>query len=508
MVDYLVSGLTYGFDIGVSDTPQPSTTSNHKSARDHATEVSVAISKELRNGHMAGPFANPPWPDLHCSPLGARIKDDGSYRLITDLSYPKGESVNDFISKEDFSVQYSKFDAATNLVRLRGRNCLMCKMDIKHAFRVLPVHPSQWKFLGTRWLDYYFVDFRLPFGLRSSPGIFTRFADAVCWIIQNVYGLPYSVHYSDDFFIITLHRNSAIHDFQLALQAFKDLGIPVAPDKTVGPTTRLPYLGVQIDSADLSMSVPDDKVNELLSLLTSWCKRRKCTKTELLSLTGKLSDVCKVVEPGRIFVRRLFDLAHSVTAGHHHITLNADARGDIQWWWDFLPTWRRTTIIPENYIIRDTDIRLSSDACKLGFGAVYGNSWIQAKWPPTMAALTTGQAIDIDYLELFAIYAACATWGHLWAGKRIVISTDNKPITDIWQLGTSKSKPIMVLIRNIFLEAANSQFSLSFKYIPGKLNITADVLSRFQMTQFKTVLPDADPQATTLPDRVVLLLQQ
>ena len=217
MVDYLVSGPTHGFDIGISNTPLTSCPSNHKSARDHPEEVSVAISKELRNGHMAGPFATPPWPDLHCSPLGARIKDDGSYRLITDLSYPKGESVNDFISKEEFSVQYSKFDAATKLVRQRGRNCLMCKMDIKHAFRVIPVHPSQWKFLGTRWLDYYFVDFRLPFGLRSSPGIFTRFADAICWIIQYIYKLPYSVHYSDDFFIITLHPNSANHDFHLAL---------------------------------------------------------------------------------------------------------------------------------------------------------------------------------------------------------------------------------------------------------------------------------------------------
>ena len=512
MVDYLVSGLTHGFDIGISVHNLPHTNSlhpqNHKSARDHPHDVTKAILKELKNGHIAGPFTEPPLDNFHCSPLGAREKDDGSYRLIMDLSYPKGQSVNDFISKEDFSVEYSKFDDATSLVRERGRNCLMCKMDIKHAFRVLPIHPSQWRFMGTKWMGFYFVDFRFSFGLRSSPGVFTRFADAVCWIIQNVYKLPYTIHYSDDFFIITLHPDSAFQDFERALQAFEDLGIPVATEKTVGPTTSLVYLGILIDSMYFTMSVPERKVKELLYILSQWSDRRKCTKTELLSLTGKLSDVCKVVEPGRIFVRRLFDLSKSVKSGHHHISLNNGAREDIQWWSDFLPSWKCSTIIPQTYELRDDDIRLSTDASKLGFGGVFGNQWIQAAWPSNMNALNKGNAIDIDYLELFAIFAACATWGHLWTGHRIVIYTDNIPITDVWELGTSKSPSLMTLIRKIFLEAAGFQYRLALKYLPGKLNVQADLISRFQTQQFLSSNPHADKQPTNLPVRVLQLLQQ
>ena len=94
-------------------------------------------------------------------------------------------------------------------------------------------------------------------------------------------------------------------------------------------------------------------------------------------------------------------------------------RGDIQWWIEFLPTWSCSTIIPENYTILATDIKLFTDASKLGLGAIYKHKWIQARWPAGMAALNTGNAIDIDYLELFAIFAACATWGNLWAGKRL-----------------------------------------------------------------------------------------
>ena len=124
-----------------------------------------------------------------------------------------------------------------------------------------------------------------------------------------------------------------------------------------------------------------------------------------------------------------------------------------------------------------------------------------------MAALQ-GNAIDIDYLELFAIYAACATWGQCWPGKRIVICTDNKPITDVWQAGTSKSKPIMSLIRSTFLIAAKNQFSLSLKYIPGKTNTAADLISRFQVNKFLTLMPDADSRPTDLPISVVQRMEQ
>ena len=508
LVRYLVNGLTYGFDIGINKSPSLSRPRNHKSARDNPEGVTKAICKELKSGHIAGPFHLPPWPDLHCSPLGAREKDDGTIRLIMDLSYPEGDSVNSYISKDDFSVEYTGFDTATDLVRRVGRGCLMFKIDIKHAFRVLPIKPSQWILMGSEWMGYYFVDFRLPFGLRSSPGIFTKFADAVCWIIQNIYKLPLTIHYSDDYFFVTLQPNSAHKDFEVAIKAFHDLGLPVAIEKTVPPTTCLPFLGIEVDSVEMTMKVPECKKQELLQLLKMWGGRYKCTKTELLSLTGKLSHICKVVRPGRIFLRRLFDLSKNVKSGHHHIYLNSNSRGDIQWWIDFLPNWSRSTIIPETYTILASDIRLFTDASKLGLGAIYEKRWIQARWPSSMAALNTGKAIDIDYLELFAIFAACATWGHLWPGKRIVICTDNKPITDVWQAGTSKSPRIMNLVRKTFLEAANHQFSLSLKFIPGKVNTVADNISRFQVAKLRMEVPDAEPAPTELPAHVKLLILQ
>ena len=65
-----------------------------------------------------------------------------------DLSQPKGSAINKFICKEDFVVQYTHFDVATDMVRVQGKWCYMSKVDIKLAFRLLPVCPCDWPLLG------------------------------------------------------------------------------------------------------------------------------------------------------------------------------------------------------------------------------------------------------------------------------------------------------------------------------------------------------------------------
>ena len=141
-------------------------------------------------------------------------------------------------------------------------------------------------------------------------------------------------------------------------------------------------------------------------------------------------------------------------------------------------------------------MQLYSDASNIGFGAIYDTEWIQGSWTPTQMLLS------ISYKELFAIVAAAFTWGHLWAGKRVVFVTDNKPITQIWDVGTSRCPTIMSLIRPLYLHAAKHRYSVSFKHIFGLSNPIADALSRFQMQKFHTLHPDAAPDPTTIPTSI------
>ena len=101
-------------------------------------------------------------------------KSPGDFRLIHHLSYSPGSSINDGIMRELASVSYCSFDDAVNALLKLGRGALVCKTDIKSAFRLIPVHPSDQELLEYKWQSKYYYDFCLPFGYRSSQAIFEQ----------------------------------------------------------------------------------------------------------------------------------------------------------------------------------------------------------------------------------------------------------------------------------------------------------------------------------------------
>ena len=199
-----------------------------------------------------------------------------------DLSAPKGSSINDFISQEDFSMQYSHFDDAVNIVSSLGPGALMSKLDIESAFLLCPVRPEDWKLLGIHWEGHYFFELCLRFSLHSSPFHFVRLADALYFILSCNYLTTFLTYYLDDFFTAG-PRNSdqCFENIKIIIEVFKQLGVPLAPEKIIGPTTGVVYLGITIDSIRMEIRLPEDKLQDLCVELKSWHERQKCTKTEL-----------------------------------------------------------------------------------------------------------------------------------------------------------------------------------------------------------------------------------
>ena len=115
------------------------------------------------------------------------------------------------------------------------RGALLAKINIKSAFRIVPVHPEDRWLLGTRWEGKLFIDTVLPFGLWSAPKLFNTLADAIEWVVWQE-GVNSVVHYQDNFLIIG-NPASPDCDVQLAIlwAAFERHGIPTAPEKLEGP---------------------------------------------------------------------------------------------------------------------------------------------------------------------------------------------------------------------------------------------------------------------------------
>ena len=200
-VDFVLRGFQYGFDIGFRGPISITRPKNLRTAYHDVIATTTAINKEVARKHTSGRllilrFRHSIVP----TPRGCLKKPDGSSRLILYLSSPRGSSINEGIITET-SVSYSHFDDAVNLVRQVGTGAFLANLDIRHAFRICPVLPTQWPLLGFQWEGFYYVDTRLPFGSRTSPFLFNSFAELLCWILVIVGGIAHMVHYLDDYFL-------------------------------------------------------------------------------------------------------------------------------------------------------------------------------------------------------------------------------------------------------------------------------------------------------------------
>ena len=121
------------------------------------------------------------FPDLQVNSFGVIPKkyQPGKWRLIMDLSSPKGFSVNDAIDPSLCSLSYVSVDQVAALAMLLGYGMLLAKIDVKSAYRLIPVQPGDRYLLGMQWNGNLYVDGIIPFGLRSAPKIFTAVADAL-----------------------------------------------------------------------------------------------------------------------------------------------------------------------------------------------------------------------------------------------------------------------------------------------------------------------------------------
>lgn len=124
----------------------------------------------------------------------------------------------------------------------------MAKMDIKQAYRNIPVHPADRRLLGMKWIDKVFIDMALPFGLRSAPLIFSVVADALAWTMKHQ-GVGWLAHYEDDFITVGLLGSAEYGIYtDIMHKVCESTVMPVEPEKDEGPTTTISFLGVELDS--------------------------------------------------------------------------------------------------------------------------------------------------------------------------------------------------------------------------------------------------------------------
>ena len=180
-----------------------------------------------------------------------------------DLSFPRGNSVNDGIELEVCSLHYTSVDEACKRVVEYGRGAILAKFDVMGAFRTIPIHPEDRWLLGMRWNSLIYVDKVLPFGLRSALRLYNAVADAMLWVLMKMGGMD-AIHYLDNFLLFGAPGSlQCAEALKKALDTCVCLGVPMAPKKTEGPSTKLVFLGIELDTVSLTLSLPQEKLEHL-----------------------------------------------------------------------------------------------------------------------------------------------------------------------------------------------------------------------------------------------------
>ncbi|CAG2204889.1 unnamed protein product [Mytilus edulis] len=333
----LIEGFTFGFKINsLLDKKVDKFPSNNKSARENPDAVNLKLTKEIMKGRIKGPFNEAPFEKFICSPLGLiPKKENRSFHSIHDLSFPKGESVNFWTPPEYTSVSYQNIETVIELVQEHGFNCEMSKADVEDAFRLIPLHFSEYHLLGFKWEDKFYHDAALPMGASSSCQLFKNFSSALQWILNSKFQIRGVSHLLDDFFFVgEANTNKCSVALNTFLTLSKTVGAPIKDEKTQLPTTCITIYGIDIDSRAMVARLPKDKIAKILGLLNIFKVKKKLILRELQSLLGLLNFACSV--PGRAFLRRFFDLTIGHSCPHYRITLNSEARADLRAWFDFI----------------------------------------------------------------------------------------------------------------------------------------------------------------------------
>ena len=76
---------------------------NHSTAKQFPASIQEYLQTEIAHRAIMGPYSNPPVGGLHCSPMLTRPKTGSdSRKVIVDLSWPHGKSVNDLVCQDTY----------------------------------------------------------------------------------------------------------------------------------------------------------------------------------------------------------------------------------------------------------------------------------------------------------------------------------------------------------------------------------------------------------------------
>lgn len=438
---------------------------------------------ELQHQALLEPFPTPPFqPWVRISPLMTQSKKDSTdRRIIVNLSFPEGRSANDAIDPADHlgnDISYSLPTIADLVMRVKdqGANCYLWKADLTRAYRQLLADPLDAPLLGIQVDTQFYHDHCPPFGCRSSASICQRVANALVYIMAKEG--HHMMAYLDDFG----GCHSSYTKAKAAYDRFKclahKLGLQLAHHKCWPPVNIMNWLGYDVNTTIMTVTIPPAKLQEILNECKIWLKRDHGTKKMIQQVAGKLVFLCNCVHQGRKFMVRILATLRNMK-NREWTTIDKLFKDDIKWFCTYAEQ--------ANRILLGTPtldyVQLECDSSLHGAG---GNTnehyyvWIYTdKHKDRFPDIYQLEAVNIVVAYKTLIKAPSPRPTH------VTIWTDNITSSYTQQTGKTKDETLGSCARQLWLHASKANQTIEIRHKKGTLLPLADALSRVALSEAK-----------------------
>lgn len=205
-----------------------------------------------------------------------------------------------------------------------------------------------------------------------------------------------------------------------------------------------------------------------------------------------LNFACKVVPPGRTFLRRLIDLKVGLKKSYNHRWLNSEANANLNAWGLFLDHFNGKALFPSGITHSSASLHLFTDANDLGYGCTFDKEWFFGQFSSTWLQF------HIAVRKFFPIVITLELWCHQFKNCTVNLLSDNITVVHVINKNTPKDPHLMTLMRRLMLLSLQHNIHFLAKHVSGVLNTAADMLSLEFQARFLHMQSRPTPVPSTL----------
>ena len=316
-------------------------------------------------------------------------------------------------------------------------------VDLKDVYLSVPIAEVHRKFLQFIWEEQHYEFQCLPFGLASAPRVFTKLLRPVMATLRRR-GIR-CIIYIDDLLLLSQSRAELDSATRAVLGLLTYLGFVINWGKSVlEPQRRLHFLGFLVNSIDLTLTLPTDKLERIQKECQDTLRAPSILVRQLLRLIGRMIATVQAILPAPLHYRNLQFLKNRAFARTQSfetsLTISQEAKDELRWWIREVVKWngRPVSLEPPHMEI-ETDVYL------LGWGAHCRGKSTGGMWT------AEERRAHINLLELLGGTFSLKSLAHNVREAHIKLRMDNQSaVAYINHMGGTRSQTLSQFTKELW----------------------------------------------------------